>query len=443
MSIDLSDRTLIESSVVGVMSALGVSIDPRIQSAYLSGELRTLASYEKVEASDASVPAVVRMLVVCLSQLAQPSLESYYDIHRAARIVPLVVSLNRAIQVLKSRQVDFSDHREKLATLTDFDEFDSAMFELVVMAQYARNESVVELRFVPPHPSMRTPDFRFVKEGREFLVECKRFDRQVDAEMGLRDCVRSLVRPTLAQFAVEGVFCAFDVVFRCDPSRLDSREIDSAMRDALQSGGAVFDSRYVVVARRVAPVDLSSDCILTPSPAWWGRLYGFVEREQWHGVVESFVARFAGPSFVEDVRAAAGLRWRVEDEEVMRKQRRLGYARILKGIDQLRGDGCETVLHVCFERRDGVGSRHRELAGLVRELWLKKKMFGWVVANELDIHVTPQGRFDFREHAHFIPGPFARGKLPPESLVFMGEAGLHGGASDFGKGVPLPPLDGC
>ena len=67
--------------------------------------------------------------------------------------------------------------------------------------------------------------------------------------------------------------------------------------------------------------------------------------------------------------------------------------------------------------------------------------FGWVVFNELVINVSPQGRFDFVEHAHLLSGPKRTSVQPLVTLVFVPYAAMREGIGEFGVGVKMAPID--
>ena len=100
---------------------------------------------------------------------------------------------------------------------------------------------------------------------------------------------------------------------------------------------------------------------------------------------------------------------------------RLGFTTLFKGLEQLRTVGANFVLHVWAERDLGHGHRQQQLVKLVETLHLKEKLdFNWLVVTETVADVSVRGRFDFQEHASWMPGRYRRGERPAVTSVFMG-----------------------
>jgi hypothetical protein len=121
--------------------------------------------------------------------------------------------------------------------------------------------------------------------------------------------------------------------------------------------------------------------------------------------------------------------------------KRLGFTTLFKGLEQLRAVGTNSVLHVWAARDLGHGHRQQQLVKLVETLHLREKLdFSWMVINETVADVSVRGRFDFQEHASWIPGRYRRGELPPVTSVFIGP-GDDRGPGEWGIGMVLPPID--
>ncbi|MFT3912584.1 MAG: hypothetical protein QM704_00435 [Anaeromyxobacteraceae bacterium] len=326
---------------------------------------------------------------------------------------------------------------DRLARAIEFDDFEAALFEVVVAARYAVHPAITDLAFIPAS-STPTPDFSVQTRRGRLHVECKKFDRMTDASPRIRDAVRDATTPLIHVLDSEKVSAVIEWKIATETPQLDPQQLVRDAFGALASGGAIVRPEGTVFARGLVPLDPPENLILIPSPAYFWDQFEYASGGPWHGLVDAHRGRMAGPSYAVALSWVAGVKWAVTNEKAMQRARRFGYARVFKGLEQLEAAGEDTVLHVCLERIAGVGPRVAELKHFVETLKEKRKRFGWLVFNEFEIDVTMGGRFDFQEHAHFVPGSRRFGKEPPVSMVFVPGSGVTG---PFGVGATLPPLD--
>jgi hypothetical protein len=348
--------------------------------------------------------------------------------------------LDRSLRTVRLRVANYEDRVKRLATATKWDEFEACLFEVVVAERYALHPNAKEVAFVVEDGVSR-PDLHVITNGEPWFVECKKADRTTDIAACLRNDVRNLVQDAIGCIQATGISAVIELVFRVAPSGVSTGDIASAALASPRSGVPSIDARFTVLATRKTPVALPS-LFLFPSPGYYLQEYGYDPSGPWHGLVNRMNCTHAGPSFLSDVEWECAIKWRIENEDLIWRQKRLAFQLLFKGLDQLKKVGHSTILHVAFERDIPLGHRHDQLAAFLRKLIEDNRSeAGAIVFNEAVITVSPQGRFDFVEHAHpitRIDGPF---DSPPISGIFLGPEDIVAEDGDWGIGGQLPPID--
>jgi hypothetical protein len=193
--------------------------------------------------------------------------------------------------------------------------------------------------------------------------------------------------------------------------------------------------------------------VLFPSPKYFWERYGYKLRGEWFGLVNSFLGRFAhhernlamwkdlASTWVDDIEWECAIKWRITNDGVVDRLRRLNYKRIFKGLSQLRACSPESSLHVWIERDYPHGHRQKEMVNLYKAISSHgEDVFSWLIFDETCLDVSPKGSFDLIEHAHFISGPTARQSSPLVTNVFTHGARPEG-HGEFGIGDDLPDID--
>jgi len=300
---------------------------------------------------------------------------------------------------------------------------------------------------------MDSPDLHVIGRNGEMFVECKKFDRSVDLSWGLRDIVRDKVQPTIDEFLKHRQSAVIEVSFHRDPGfvRAD-RMVDYSLL-SLKARTPIIDTDVTI---SVTPLDYRKldDFTLYPSPKYHWERYGYREKGQWFGLVSAISARFArhvslaeleeplASTWLDDVDWECVVKWKVTDEKLIWRHKRLGYDRLFEGLEQLQSRGTNTALHAWFERDQSIGHRKNELIDFFKRLGKHKQdIFGWIVFNETCLDVSLEGRFDLIEHAHVIQGLGAKSNRPPVTLVFTSVDHTEETIGEFGVGHELPNLD--
>jgi len=187
----------LEQAISGVCSKLGIEVNNTLQQEYQNGMHPNLLSYEKVESSPITIPAIQKYLIGAKTILNQPC--QYYDINRACRHYFFIQILNRAIESNINSVSNYEERFEKLLKETKFDPFDSIMYELAVSGTYSSSPAINNVKFIGSK-SNTAPEFEFTHKHKQIYVECKKFDRSSDIVSKIRDEVRSKAQLTLHSF---------------------------------------------------------------------------------------------------------------------------------------------------------------------------------------------------------------------------------------------------
>lgn len=440
----------LEAAISGICNKLGIAIDAKLQLEYQNGKHPKLLSYEKVETSPIVIPTVQKYLIGAQTILNQPC--QFYDIGRACRHFFFVQILSNAIETVIKKISNYEIRFEKLLTETRFDPFDAILYELTVASHYANSPGVKNVRFLD-ESSAKTPDFEFVRGGEQFFVECKRFDRDADIVLRIRDVVRDKAKLTLHSFRAQKQSAIIEVSFHKDPELISNTLLRDLCFEAFKTGTAIIDDSLTVIAKPLPPQKLDN-FILFPSPMYFWQRYGYRNKGEWFGITNLMDAKFgrhvdvdneSGPlasTWLDSTDFECALKWKITDENIIWRYRRLGYNRLFKGLEQLQSHGTNSVLHAWYERDAFAGHRKNELLDFFLRLNNSSRdFFSWIIFNETILDTSVKGIFDLIEHAHPIYGPTAKKREPIVTTVFTGENGYSYGGGEFGAGPELPDID--
>ncbi len=437
---DISDKDALRNALGDISKVLDYQVPSEALERYLRGLDPDMTGYEKLVGRGSTLPAIAKYVLVAESYLAQPELGSFYDIFRAARIIPLVRALHRALTTLHAARVrGFLERAARLVATIDLDDFESVLFELLVAARYGEVLGFDCVEFLDECSDRRTPDLLVRIGDRRVYVECKRIDRMTDASVAFRDDIRGLARPVLGVLRERGIQAAIATSFMKKPSEITQGDFEVGVFRAVSEPGRLVESKgFAVLATLLHPAPLS-DYPLIPSPAFFWDRYKYRSGD-WHGIVHSIIARKIGPSFLDVIDWESALMWRLDDKDLVWAAQRLPFTRFFDGLEQLAQSGEDTVLHVWFERSPEYGHRQENLFKLSDTLAAKSKVFAWIIMNETFADVSIGGRFDFQEHASGLGGLARATEEPPVASVFVD---LHDvrGTGEWGVGLDLPSID--
>jgi hypothetical protein len=435
--VDLSDKAALRDALRGLERMLGVTVPVELLGDYLRGSAPHVVGYEKRMSEGKDVLAITKYMIIGYSYLAQPALEHYFDIFRAARVVALLRFLEEATRQLIDGRVENVESRiRRLIAVKDLDDFDSIFFELATASRYGEVVGFDRVAFVAEASSHKSPDLR-VDSTSEMFVECKHLDRMSEATVKLTNQARDAANPLLHDLRCMERSAVIEIVFEDMPASVGSQALCDASRRALRTGNEVRIRGARVTGRWLQKRPLV-DYALYPSPAYFHDRWGY-EPERWHGVVPHMLYTPAGPSFLDDVEWEGVVLWRMENDDFMWKLKRLAFQGLFEGLEQLSSAGANTTLHVWFERNIGHGHRRDQLVKFVDTLEAKRKVdFGWIVLNESVSDVSLGGHFDFQEHASLIRGDQHRSVRPVVTTVFVEP---DRGQGEWGVGVVLPSID--
>jgi len=438
---DLSDKAELEAALGRITRAVGFQEDEDLLDEYLHGKRPRLLSYEKLDSEAEEFPALSKYIVGARSYLRQPNVSLVYDIYRAGRIISLTRALDLAIQHCINKKVREREERfERLKAARSLDEFESVLYELVVAARYASLPSTSQLEFLE-ETAEKQPDMQATISGTPFFIECKKPNRIADFSIATRDLIRKLTAPVMLEMKERRQSALVELTLETAPENLDAARLQFAILEAIDKNRTVKRPGYTIEIPEFNPPKIDG-YLLFPSPQFYWSRYQFKNAGKWQGIVNSLEARPVSPTWIDDVTFECAIKWRITDEKVLWKQRRFGYDLFFKGIGQLATTYGRTILHVWFERDLSVGHRRNELLDfLPRVKPLQAAHLSWIVFNEILVDITPKGRIDFTEHAHFASGPNRYGAEPPATCAFVGLEDYQQKKGEFGIGAILPDLD--
>ena len=438
----------VETAIREVCSALGITINKTLLEEYENGKHRDLLMYEKLQKPVLDIPAIQKYLISCQSFLDQPC--QYYDIFRACRHVIFIQVLNDALKSAKH----IENHEEKLDILKhtkDYEPFESCLFELAVAHRYFSNREVAGVRFLEESTN-ESPDLEIELNTEKLYVECKKYNRSNDLSFAMREKVREKVSPLLNAFRELQVAAVIELSFHTYPQLIHSERIVHISMESLTSGCPIIDEDLTVYVKPLACQELK-DYTLHPSPKYFWERYGFKERGEWFGLVHHMIARYAyykenekvwqnlASTWLDDVAWECAVKWKITNDEVIDRLRKLNYKRIFKGLSQLKSYSPSSSLHIWLERDYSLGHRQEEMLYFFHKIRSSgRDFFSWILFNETCLDVSPKGSFDLIEHCHIINGPSAQGGNPPVTNIFTKENEMDG-PGEFGIGCDLPDID--
>ena len=440
----------LQAAIDGLCDKLGVKVDRQLQLEYQNGKHPTLLSYEKVDRSPITIPTIQKYLIGAKTILNQPC--QFYDIERACRHFFFVQILNNAITDVIKHVSNYESRIDKLLKEEYFDPFDAILYELAVAAQYSRSEKITKVNFLD-EGSGKSPDFECEIRGEQAFVECKRFDRDANIVSRIRDIVREKARLTLNSFREQNQSAILEVSFHKDPELISNTLIRDICFEAFKSRSAIIDGSLTAIAKPLPPQKLE-DFVLFPSPMYFWQRYTYKNSAEWFGITNLMSAKFGrhmdvadddGPvasTWLDSTNFECAFKWKITDEDIIWRYKKLGYSRLFKGLEQLQSHGVHSVLHAWYERDNFVGHRKNELIDFfIRLNKSSKDLFSWIIFNETILNTSVNGIFDFIEHAHPISGPTAKTKEPLISSIFTPEDGYVYSGGEFGAGPELPDID--
>lgn len=430
---DPYDAIELTESIKSIENNLDVSLTDDELSSYLNASINYhLAAYEKVVVSENKLPAIKRYLLVAHSYLHQPNVDKFFDIFRAARVLPLIAMLGANLQRVDG--IEASDQRlRKLKESKTLDEFDSTLFEILTAARYSLLPNVSSLKFLD-EKSKTVPDLEMRWCNEKYFIECKKFNRFTDYSSEVRDDVLARARPIIEHFQQRDESVVVEIVFKIEPEKINEEELRSKVQLFYPTSNTYENDKYSV---SISPLQRyrSKNLVLNPSPQLYNR-YGYDIRGPWMGIVPFMRAQIKGQNFIDDIFWDVAVKWRIDSPEILWKYKRLAYSTIFKGIDQLMLQSGNSILHVCYERDNPLGARRDELMHFFDTLVNRgDKSFNWLIFNELVFTVDDQGKFEFTEHAHRVSGPKGKRSEPPVGLIFVDDEHRVQGIGEFGIGL--------
>ncbi len=438
----------VENAIHEVCSTLGVTINDRLLDEYENGKHRDLLMYEKLQSPTLDIPAIQKYLISSQSFLDQPC--QYYDIFRACRHVIFIQVLSEALKSAKNVE----NHQAKFDILKDtksYESFESCLFELAVAHRYFSNREVEAVRFIEESTN-ESPDLEIELNNEKLYVECKKYNRSNDLTFAIRDKVREKVSPLLNTFRELREAAVIELSFHTYPQLIHSERIVHISMESLRSRCPIIDKDLTVYVKPLACQEFK-DYTLHPSPKYFWERYGYKERGEWFGLVHHMIARYAcykenekvwknlASTWLDDVAWECAVKWKITNDEVIARLRRLNYKLIFKGLSQLKSYSQSSSLHIWLERDYSLGHRQEDMLYFFDKIRSSgRDLFSWILFNETCLDVSPKGCFDLIEHCHIISGPSARGGKPLVTNIFAKENEMDG-LGEFGIGHDLPDID--
>lgn len=444
----------VQSAIDKVCRRLGICIDNELLLDYQNGHHPTLLSYEKVESSAIKLPAIQKYLMGAQTFCDHSKhLVHFYDISRATRHCIFIQKLNEALEICDAK-VEGTDWKiPKLISQEDYDPFDALMFELVTASKYASLESAKRVQFIE-ETQEETPDFLVELVGKPYahFVECKRFDRNADIFLGIRDRVKNIGEDIFKILYAKGISAIIDLEFYCHPNDISSAAVAKQCLTSLQKKAYVRGSQ-IATKIEILPNRKLDEYQLFPSPKYYWERYGYRPQGKWTAMTHAMICQPADliskdykklpgrSTWLNEVDWECAIRWRICDENIQWKIRKLNYSRIFKGLDQLQSKSSFSTLHVWFEREGTDTIRQKELQDFFSRLSNSSRdFFSWIVFNETILETSPMGIPDIIEHAHYLTCSIAPQKDPFVSLVFLKEL-PDDELGEFGIGKKMPDID--
>lgn len=448
LNLNITDSKDIKKAISGVCNKLNINLDSKLQNDYQNGKYPKLLSYEKIDKSRIVIPVIQKYLIGAQTYLNQPT--QYFDIFRLCRPVILIQILNQSLGIIIDKVENYQDKLKKLCKETEYDPFESILFELFVASNYAQLNQVKNIVFLDETGS-KSPDIEVATINNLFYIECKKFDRFSNLVPELRKIAVAKAGPIVQVLLKNRISAIIELIYFNHPNEILEKDILKACNKAIITSTLIINKNFSI---KIIPLDNNKidGYILFPSPkCYWDR-YEYKEKGDWDGIYSTFSAKFAriesivekkeySSSWIDDFNWEIAIKWKVRNDKLVWKQKRLSYTRIFKGLNQLKTKGPNSILHVWFERKPSKGHSKNELLHFLQTLRSNSNdIFSWLLFNETIFDVSLQGIYDLIEHTHIIKGPSAKTKFPLVTNIFTKD-NLNQGIGEFGKGHPLPDID--
>jgi hypothetical protein len=433
------DIQKIKEAVDNICNKLSIRISEALQNDYQNGKYPSLLSYEKVEDSQIRLPFIEKYLIGANTFLNQPT--QYFDIFRTNRHVTFLLKLDKVIDLLLNDITGSDKKIQKLKTTIGYDQFESILFELLVAARYYQTPNVESVSFIEESQN-KSPDIEVITGSNAYYVECKKYDRTNSIFPAIRDKVRDLVSPVFDNLYLENISCLFEISFYKDPNDIDYLGFREDLYSSARKQTTIQNDFYSIKPNTLEPTKLE-DFALFPSPKYYKDRYDYATKSEWQGIANKMYGRPAKrldlaqqndlhSTWMDEISWEVAVKWKIENEEIIWKQKRLAYNLLFKAMAQLREKKDNSILHIWFERDTSVGHRKNELMNFFNRLKENKKdKFSWLIFNETELDVKYDGIFDFIEYAHIVGGPNRNSKEPMVSMVFNE---YENRTDDFGVG---------
>jgi hypothetical protein len=240
-----------------------------------------------------------------------------YDHFAGALLVPQLVALGRALEVLKDVPGNTAN-RIKSLWQGPSDSCDSTLFELLVGAACARKGRKVE--FLVPGGSAPTPDLRCHDLVVPTVIECKRQAQLLAYERSEEDVMRKLFTSLYAIASKKGLWGVFDVRLVVEHTALDAAMVaEAAARQRLAATpGKPTEYNWGSVAYHERSPRMTGPAMRLYSPEFLKAVFGWTsDIPDFDGIVCKVEAQ---SHMVESVRRPLALRWTNDSEQALQKR---------------------------------------------------------------------------------------------------------------------------
>lgn len=457
MSINTIDEDIslkLKESLEIIERVMGVSVNSGLLEEYLWGVHPDLLVYDPFKNKKYNLTALDRYLIGAYSFLKWG--ERYYnifDIGRMCRFVLISIRLGESIQkhtAHRSENVELIYKRIK--TSKNFHDFEAAFYELLVSSRYLGNN--VSVKFIPEGGSKKTPDFQVDNyRGDTFYVECKKQIRINNLSSRMREEVRTKCFDVLRAVIESGDSLLAEITFFVNPENVPSGMIASALGHCKNNKLNYHRNPcFSVNIKWLEKYDCNGYPVIATSPQFLKERYDYSEDDEWMGFVNSgkfqpaymkdcpFDTKHLFTNWVLDIENDCGIKWRVVNEDILYKLRRVSLDKTFEALNQLKTMGKNSIVHYWIESEEGHGCRSAEFREYLEKLSKSDDDFKYIIINETIWNVTPKNHvLDLIEHGHYILGSESRYEFPKIINVFT--EGQIADGDHFGKGAKLSDID--
>jgi len=443
----------VDNAIHMVCKHLKIEIDDSLYVQYINGYYQDFLTYHKLKGKENTIPYIQKILIAAKSYCHQPVV--FYDIISTCRCVYYVQWLSKVFSILSPKNAKNFEYKcEKLLSMKNSDEFESVLYELLVAAKYLENLDCPRIEFIKETPAAKTPDICLQINGGDVFVECKRFNRVSDFSVKVRNDINDKFSYVANCFMEYNKSFMFDMVFLCEPSSVTRERMLKCCIEAAKSPMTpIVEPDFYVIAHLL--LEYENEGILYPSPKFYKDRYDFEYGHGWQGLVhrgapiwlkarkDTGAKDKIHTTWIAGLQWDCALRWKIESQNILAMYRKFTYKKIFEGIEQLNNFGKYCILHSWLERDKAVGARRDEMMQFFDKLKFSGYDLSWLVFNETDFDVSPNGYFDLIENVHVIAGPCTLTSAPPVTNLFLpdGAAAWNPGVALFGVGMELPPID--